>query len=728
MIEHPGKKHGSQEVPPEKGWASFVHLLRWKILEADKILIKANPADEAAILAKSEKLEKILIEIAKAGPESRRQLIENSWQERKIPEDIYKKLVGRMEVEARLEGLVREVGLGGRATQEKITGPEAAKEVAEELREVIETKSFWSRFREKIAGKINPAEIWQKFKEKKILGQIMPAFLTGLGTGAAVRTTVRWGLGALTGGAGYALAISSGAVSGAILEAIRTYRKESGRKLSEAEFLQKITEKSLEGDARTKLDRYLKLTNEKETAELSGEKQKLYEELKREQRIKSVRWGQVMKGVGKGALIGAVGGVVGGYLAHLAEGYFAPAELKEAAKEAKALLGETLKEEVHTAAADAYGKTLEKSLEAGLETLKEKSFSVSIEKGDGFTRIARKLIHDYVVQSQTLGENLKLDKAQFIYAEDTLSKTLEHGDEVIQPGYSFTTDGEAIAKAIERAKNLSEIQLKNLEENFVPKIAEKTWQEITDYGSVYNEGNNVAGEIIASAREKSAEAAQKIVKEAMQRSAGVQKISSQAVEAKDAWFKDNWAKYGFGAAWTAAAASAIALGYRLGRKSGGGSEDVGSRKHTNPALEKEEKRVGAIRGSEVGAAGSILEQSGLGGAEIEKPEKITGETNLHLRKVLTEKIGNNIEIAGSDFSTGLEMEHDGLKRLEQLIQIDKNLFGKIKGSLLYMTTDKTAEIGRGNKGRVIIPIDPKLTSKGMRRYLEDAVEKIKNLG
>ena len=154
------------------------------------------------------------------------------------------------------------------------------------------------------------------------------------------------------------------------------------------------------------------------------------------------------------------------------------------------------------------------------------------------------------------------------------------------------------------------------------------------------------------------------------------------------------------------------LGYRSGRKSGDGGERETVQQRTSETTDA----------AEPGAA-----QSSPAAGETKKQEKITGVINLRLRTELTGRVGNNIEIAKSNIGTGLEDEYDGLETLEQLLQSDKIVFEKIKGSILYMTTDKTKKIEKGSKGRAIIPINPKLTVKGMRHYLEDAAEVVKNL-
>lgn len=529
MAERTEKKYEPQEAPPEKGWASFLIRIRQEVVEKANDLIKTKPEEEAIVLAEVDMLDGILKEIGETKPDGRRQLIENFWQEKKIPEDIYKKLAGRMEAETELEKLAKEAGLGAK---EKITEQGAAQAVGKETEEVVQKNPFWSRFREKVAGKIKVPEIWQKLKEKKIFGRTLPAFLTGLGTGAVVRYTTRFGLGFLTGGAGYLLGTLSGAVSGGVLEGVKAYKKEMGREraaLSEEEFEQKV--KELHGKKiKEKLESYLEIAKIKESQIWSEEKDKLRKELEKKLKSKDARkafWG----GAWKGAAIGAFGGFVGSYLSDLAGQYFAPEKAAEAAKAAREAGGETLKRELETAASDAYAKTYEKTLAAGLAALKEKTFEASAEKGEGATHVARKLIHDYITQNRSLGQEIRLEKGELIYAEDALRRTFEEG--AVRPGDTFTATGDDIAKILEKTKALSGDKIKNLEEVFAPKIKLETWGEMTTYNFVENPANDFAGDILKQAGDSAAEAAQKGAAEAAQLLK--QSFSPEAIKAKDSW-------------------------------------------------------------------------------------------------------------------------------------------------------------------------------------------------
>lgn len=707
MIEQPRKENEPQEISPEKGWVSFLIRLRQEVVEEAQSIVKMKPEEEEAIWAKVDMLDGVLKEIGEAGSERRKQLIENFWQEGKIPEDIYKKLEARMEAEAEFEKLARETESGQEATKEKITGPEAAKAAAETVEEVIAKNPFWSKWREKISGAGTKAGVKSKevyeavsktLQEKKVFGVSLRDHLVNMGTGAAVRTTTRWGLGFLTGGAGYLFASGAGAISGGILEGRRSYKKEMGREqvaLSEEEFEQKV--KELRGKKiQEKLESYLETAKIKESQYWSEEKNKLRQELEKTLKSKEA-WVAFRRGFWKGAVVGALGGAAGSALSDIVGHFFAP---EKAAKGMALIKGvkDSAAKAVKENAEDAAAKAYEKSIGAGLDSLHKGNFHIMAAKGDGQTQLARKLIMSFIVQDRALGSELNLDKAQLIYAEDFLQKNFARG--IIQPGQTFFIKGEKILEAMEQARNLSEEQLQNIQENFVPKISEETWEKMTDYDSIVMEGETINA-IKSEAERKAGEAMNRVLEEAAQMAAEAKNITPEIAKAGDSWFG---VKYFGSAVGTGALVGLGALAYKLYRERGG-SMDSG-----------------------VGAAGFAAGQLDLPGIETKKQEKITGETNLDLRKTLTERIGNSIEIARSNFSTGLEMEHDGLKRLEQLVKIDKSLFEKIKGSLLYMTTDKNAEIERSNKGRFIIPIDPRLTLKQMRHYLEDAAEKIRNLG
>jgi len=155
-------------------------------------------------------------------------------------------------------------------------------------------------------------------------------------------------------------------------------------------------------------------------------------------------------------------------------------------------------------------------------------------KGDGQTQLARKLIRDFIAQDQALGSDLKLDKAQLIYAEDTLRRNF--GEAMVKPDQVFSIKGEKIMEAIKQAKNLSAEKLQNIQDNFVPKISEETWRKMTDYGSVVINSEAIEA-VKAEAEKKATEAVSGAVQEAMQMAAEAKNVVPEIVRKTDPNFE-----------------------------------------------------------------------------------------------------------------------------------------------------------------------------------------------
>ncbi|MDP3762539.1 MAG: hypothetical protein Q8Q97_00510, partial [bacterium] len=379
---------------------------------------------------------------------------------------------------------------------------------------------------------IRTPEIIKNLKDKKFLGVSVVGFLSGAGSAAALRFAVRTALG---GGAGIAIGAATGAITGGTIEGIRAYRRELERVKKEGpaskEKLQSIAEQisaEKEPGLKSKLNSYLEMIRREEEgtliAEFTKPKQKLYEELKNELKLESVRKKEVMKGILTGAVVGGLGGAVGGYLSSFISDYFIGSGVRESlreellgagrgAKEAgKVVTAEVLGAKIDAASSEVYQKTYEKALAAGINGLKEQTFTASAEKGEGLTHVARKLIHDYIVQEKVLGEFPDLAKSQLVYAEDSLRRMFEEG--AVSSGDAFTADGKDIADIIAGAQNLSETQLQNLDKEWVPMISENTWEKILDYGEPHNAVNNFSESIINDVKGQAASAARTAAEEA----------------------------------------------------------------------------------------------------------------------------------------------------------------------------------------------------------------------
>lgn len=437
-------------------------------------------------------------------------------------------------------------------------------EAGQELAEAEVGKSLMSGLWEKVPGfdiksareNFKAREFFKTVSNKKIIrditvGDVLVSFSAG-GAGAGAARATRYGLGVMTGGAGYPIAMAGGAVSGAVAQGIRTYVSERKREISPDELIEKVRalEKKdlrIHPNLNAKLNRYLELTDKEEiseelSGELTKEKNDLYRELKREF---GVRWEQIGRGVLRGALIGAVGGVVGNALIN----YFglvretaehASAALKGASGAAKdEAVGEALRQKMQMAATEAHAKTFEKAIAAGVEGLKEKDFTEVAQKGEGLTHIARKLIADYLTQREALGlADPKMEPGQLVYAEDLLRKTVLGGDSVVKIGDNFKLKGDRIWDVLLKAKELNQEQIENLRNKWVKGIGQKAWE----HSSVFNPDNDFAKEILEQAKEQAAEAAkteaaklgEQAAGEAIRQAGG--EIGAKTSQAAQSWF------------------------------------------------------------------------------------------------------------------------------------------------------------------------------------------------
>ena len=452
----------------------------------------------------------------------------------------------------------------------------ATEEIVRAIKEVPENLNpKYQEAKEQLA-KIKNSEIIQKIKNQKVFGVSVVGFLAGAGSTTALKLGARAVLG---GSGGLLIGAITGAFASGTLGGIRAYRKECERIKNEGpatkEKLQSIAEKiraEAEPDLLNRLDSYLALVeNEEENSILTETKNELYQSLKKELRLESVNKREILKGIATGALIGGISGGIGGYLSSYLTEHLTGSgvkisvreELQEAgrsAKEAgKTLSKEALKAKVDAAAAEAYQKTYEKSLALGAASLKEQVFTAAAEKGEGATNAARKIIHDYIVERQTLGGFEDLSKAQLVYTEDSLRHFFEEG--TVKTGDTFTVGGADVSDIIDKAHDLTKEQIQNLEKEWAPKISESAWEKIQDYSEHYDAANNFSDSITENAQREAANAAEAAAEEAGKNLAASPDISPQATAAKDAWFKRNLVKYGLlGAAVTGGAAAAYKWG------------------------------------------------------------------------------------------------------------------------------------------------------------------------
>lgn len=455
-------------------------------------------------------------------------------------------------------------------------GAEAAMgEVATVLKET--TRGWRDKMREsKIPGaeilkNFSTKELVEKLGGKKIFGRSALEFILAAGVGGGTRSVVRFGLGALTGGWGYALAAATGAIAGGLVEGTIAHHKELERQkrfkdeeferflLGVRENKKKLTEK---------IDQYLEYARSKDLAEgLPGYKEEL-RNLLENKLARSAFW----RGAAKGAIIGAVGGFVGAAISDWVGsklGWEIPGA-EEAAKVAETLHNNALAEAMAAASADAFNKTNEKLVRAGLAGLDAREFTAFTRRGEGATNLARKLISDYINQHHALKDpTFKFSKAQLVYAEDWLQK-YAFTNENIKPrlGEIFKVRGGVIRSALAEARALSPAEIDNINKNWVWKIKDKTWEKIFDFKNVYRAENDFATGIIEEAKRKSGEAARKAA-EAAGRAAAMPPPSPAASVAAESWFNASVIKWGSGVAGVGAAVG-TALYFKEAISSGAG--------------------------------------------------------------------------------------------------------------------------------------------------------------
>lgn len=392
--------------------------------------------------------------------------------------------------------------------------------------------------RERIQN-LKPAEIKKALSTREFWGRAAEKVFTG-SSGAVAGRITRYGLGAATGGVGYAIAMGGGAVGGAVVKGLEVYIRERKREISRDEFVEKaraLRELREEGgplkhqafeekeqERLAHLDQYLELTKTEtpegspdETDEQKKEKDDLYRELRKEV---GVRWGEVLRGARNGAIVGAIGGAAGEGLMHLlglretAQAVNAAQDaVRSAAKTAKdATINEGLCNKMTAAAREASAKTYEKVVGRGIQHLEDQDFIGLIGNGEGTTHVARKMIHDYIAQELALGKNYTPGKAQLVYAEDYLRKVFEKTPDLGIAG-GFRIKGEQIRSVIALAgvddagEVLTHDQIANLNKNWVGKISEKTWKGMLDYSSVSNPQNNFSEGIFDIAKSQAEQTA-----------------------------------------------------------------------------------------------------------------------------------------------------------------------------------------------------------------------------
>jgi hypothetical protein len=225
------------------------------------------------------------------------------------------------------------------------------------------------------------------------------------------------------------------------------------------------------------------------------EVKELMRELKFKTEKSKVDWNRVMKSAGKGALVGALGGALGG----VASGWVAEHVFHHGAEAGGNLA------DIH---AGHVGQAYSSTIENGKDSVMNANYVEHVISGDkGLTEEARKAIHDYVVNMNSIGANQTphLSTEQFIFAEDWLVKNgINHAGGILHPGEVINIGGSSIQQAIEHAQNLTPDQMANLG-NLISHqphlISQHTAEWLNDINFFANPDNgNVAFTLIDQAR------------------------------------------------------------------------------------------------------------------------------------------------------------------------------------------------------------------------------------
>ena len=413
---------------------------------------------------------------------------------------------------------------------------------------------------EEINEKIKSSEFQESLKNfldvRKIFGTRVATFGAGMGAAMGVKFLVKTALG---GGTGIVAGAAVGAISGAVLEGVKNFISESKRirenPLAKKEFetkIQKIGKEKIKSTE--KMDRYLEIADSR-NPELFAEKKDLWSGLYRELDFKSEKFGAFLKGAWQGGKRGGFYGALGGLVTYLLtdlSGHSGEApEISGSAQISKGdLAGAALPDpdteifKIREAAVQTYTSSHAGSLASGLEDLNSRVFKISLEKGEGLTNAARKLLHDFIAEQNALGKEISLSREQMVFAEDYYLKhflegKLEPG--MLHPDAVIEGSGNGLFEAVKEAQNLKDTS--NLKE-FAAKVLDKEWDRMSDYHAPFNPANNFAEEILNNASDRAALMTQKAADDMSiwlahhdKSSLGGAAATKAAEEVKDWWLK-----------------------------------------------------------------------------------------------------------------------------------------------------------------------------------------------
>ena len=397
--------------------------------------------------------------------------------------------------------------------------------------------------------------LWERGVEKVKKIDFL-SFGVGAGAGAATRIGLRTALGAKTLGATLAIGAGAGAVTGGVREWVKQLRygnysesfKESLVNLKDSKSFELIQEKvkiqkalneeilnnsGISGSAAIvdeyrqqiatidrvlefkveqngskpkvkDLKRFLEVDFNKAQELIGGQKSPEFQKLSAE--LKENRWkkGKIGKAILKGAIFGAVGagmanavmdfaGAHGWLPAGLGGGEAAASHVAE-----NGLSHETINNCIAGQVLDKGAGASEHILSEARAHLAEHSFGVHIQHGDGATHIARRAIHDYLVNEKHLeGVHFKEPNlAELVNAEDTLRREIEQQVGSVIPGSHIGSivevHGQSIEKVLQHAMGLHENQIDHVNSILAEPahhISEANQNLMTHHDTLWSNGN-----------------------------------------------------------------------------------------------------------------------------------------------------------------------------------------------------------------------------------------------
>ncbi|PIQ80320.1 MAG: hypothetical protein COV79_01045 [Parcubacteria group bacterium CG11_big_fil_rev_8_21_14_0_20_41_14] len=225
---------------------------------------------------------------------------------------------------------------------------------------------------------------------------------------------------------------------------------------------------------------------------------------------------KVGKAILKGALVGAIGGTIGGALSHYVFDNLHPGEwLEHAVKPIQEAMPDISQEHAQSIAEQALQEKAEVAAEAvarviaeGKDQLLKETFTAEATKGDGWTHLARKVVHDYLVNLNELSPDTAPDLTteQLVHIEDTLVKEqLRSGSkELIHLDQKLELTGAKIQSLIEKAQDLSVKKIENISTVLKEPehhLSSTTIEWMADTKNISNPSNDFAREIAERAKE-----------------------------------------------------------------------------------------------------------------------------------------------------------------------------------------------------------------------------------